>query len=534
MILRKPYKILIKNFKLIHLILTILMVYIVYRFSRIINFFDVAISTYTGILSTNPTNALFDIYIYLSIFLVILLSIVIIFLLFMKKKSIKLYIGTIIIYIASFVLIAYAYNIVGNMEVKIVDVKILRNIRDFLTVISFIQIIEIILYGIRALGFDIKKFNFKEDLKEFDIVDSDNEEFEFDVNVDFSKAKRNVNKGKRFLRYFYYENRYLFFFISSICICVLCLIFYLSLGVYNKKYTQTDFFTTSDFTMSISNAYVTNLDYKSKVISNNKYFIILEINLKTNGSREKQINIAKPELIIGYNKYHHNSLYADQFIDIGNVYNSQYIGSDFVKYLLVYPIDKSDLNKQMTFRYVDNTSITSTEAKTINVEINPRNLDEVKDTKTYSLGDTIDFSDSVLQDTKLTIDFSNVLSQYSLNYNFCVSTDECYNSVEILKPAIINNYDKTLVKLNGSIEWSQNSAKEKTTDLFKFMSLYGSFKYTINGQEKSDVTALKQVKSVRVNEDNIYYIEAIKEIESASEISIVFKVRDYIYIYKIR
>ena len=153
------------------------MVYIVYRVSRIINFFDVAISTYTGILSTNPTNALFDIYIYLSIFLVIILSIVIIFLLFMKKKSIKLYIGTIIIYIASFALIAYAYNIVGNMEVKIVDVKILRNIRDFLTVISFIQIVEIILYGIRALGFDIKKFNFKEDLKEFDMVDSDNEEF---------------------------------------------------------------------------------------------------------------------------------------------------------------------------------------------------------------------------------------------------------------------------------------------------------------------------------------------------------------------
>ena len=65
MILRKPYKILIKNFKLIHLILTILMVYIVYRFSRIINFFDVAISSYTGVLSTNPTAALFDIYIYI-------------------------------------------------------------------------------------------------------------------------------------------------------------------------------------------------------------------------------------------------------------------------------------------------------------------------------------------------------------------------------------------------------------------------------------------------------------------------------------
>ena len=283
MILRKPYKILIKNFKLIHLILTILMVYIVYRFSRIINFFDVAISSYTGVLSTNPTAALFDIYIYLAVFFIILLSIIIIFLLFMKQKSIKLYIGTIVVYLVSFIVISYAYNTIGNMEIKIVDIKILRNTRDILMMVSFAQVIEIIFYGIRAMGFDIKKFNFKEDLKEFDIVASDNEEFELNINVDVNKAQRHVNKGKRYLRYFYVENRYLFFFISSICVCFLCLIFYLSLGVYNKKYTQTDFFSTRDFLMSINNAYITNQDYNGNVISDNKAFVVLDITLKTNG-----------------------------------------------------------------------------------------------------------------------------------------------------------------------------------------------------------------------------------------------------------
>ena len=533
MILRKPYKFLIKNFKLIHLIMTILMVYIIYRFSRIVNFFDVATSSYVGVLSTNPTASLFDLYIYLAIFFVIVFCLIVIFLLYMKKKSIKLYISTIIIYIVAFVLIAYSYNVVGDMEVKIVDPKILRNARDFLIVGGIAQVVEIILFGIRALGLDIKNFNFKDDLKEFDIVAEDNEEFEFNVNVDVNKVQRHVNKGKRFLRYFYVENKYLFFFISSLCICFLCLIFYLSLGVYNKKYTQTDFFTTKDYTMAISNSYITNLDYKFNKISENKTFVILEIIIKTNGKNPKELNLARPELIVGFNKYHHDIDYYDEFVDIGNAYNYEQIDNNFIKYLLVYPIDKNDVNKKMTFRYIDDNSITSTEAKSINVSITARNLDEIKDTKKYKLGDTIDFSDSILGKTKLTINNEEISSIFKLNYNFCVVENECYKSIEYLKPSVINNYDKTLIKFNGKIDWDLETARTKTTDLFKFMSLYGKFKYKIDDTEKNDITVLKNVKSVRVNEEDTYYIEAIKEIENASQLQIEFRIRDYIYIYKL-
>lgn len=533
MILRKPYKILIKHFKLIHLILTLLMVYLVYRFSRIINFFDVAISTYSGVLSTNPTAHLYDIYIYLAIFFITILVMTMIFLLHMKNKSIKLYIGTIIVYAVAFILIAYSYNVVGNMEIKIVDPKILRNARDFLVIISLAQIIEIALYGIRALGFDIKKFNFKDDLKEFDIVAEDNEEFELNVNVDVNKVHRNVNKGKRYLKYLYVENRYLFFFISSLSICALCLIAYLGLGVYNKKYTQTEFFTTKDFTLAITNSYITNLDYDGNTISENKSFVILEVNIKTNGSKPKKINLARPELIVGYNKYNHDAIYIDKFVDIGKGYNNEEIEKQFVKYLLVYPIDKADVNKKMTFRYTDSGSITSTEPKTINVEITTRNLDELKETKTYQLGDKIDFSDSILGKTTFQITNEDINDIYIANYNFCINDSECYPSIEYLKPSVINNYDKTLLRINGKIEWDENIAKTKTTNLFKFIDLYGTFSYNLDGVEKKDITTIKNVKSLRLNEQDTYYIELIKEAKNAQSLSLILKVRDYIYIYKI-
>lgn len=533
MILKKPYKFLIKNFKLIHLILTLLMVYIIYRFGRIINFLDIAISSYTGVLTTNPTEALYDIYIYLAIFGVIVFTIVLIYLLFMKKKPTKLYIGTIIIYLIAFILIAYSYNIIGNMELKIVEPKILRNTRDFLVLISMVQAPQIVLFGIRALGFDIKKFNFKEDLKELEITQEDNEEFEFNINVDVNKAHRKVNKGRRFLKYFYVENRYLFFFISSLSVCFLCLVIYLSLGVYNKKYTQTDFFTTRDFTLAISNSYITNLDYNGNKISENKTYVILELTVKANSSKAKQLNLARPELIVGYNKYYHDNAYVNKFIDIGNVYNNEYIDNQFIKYLLVYPIDKNDADKKMTFRYVDAGNIASTEAKTINVTIETRNLDQIKETKHYNLGDTIDFKGSILGDTKFTINEKDINSLFTLNYDFCVDDKNCYPSIEHLKPSIVNNYDKTLLKINGNIDWDLNAARSKTTNMFNFINLYGSFSYKIDGIEKKDSTILKNVKSLRVNEDNTYYLELIKEVENAEELVLTLKVRDYVYIYKI-
>ena len=307
----------------------------------------------------------------------------------------------------------------------------------------------------------------------------------------------------------------------------------MSLGVYNKKYTQTDFFTTKDYTMAISNSYITNLDYKFNKISENKTFVILEIIIKTNGKNPKELNLARPELIVGFNKYHHDIDYYDEFVDIGNAYNYEQIDNNFIKYLLVYPIDKNDVNKKMTFRYIDDNSITSTEAKSINVSITARNLDEIKDTKKYKLGDTIDFSDSILGKTKLTINNEEISSIFKLNYNFCVVENECYKSIEYLKPSVINNYDKTLIKFNGKIDWDLETARTKTTDLFKFMSLYGKFKYKIDDTEKNDITVLKNVKSVRVNEEDTYYIEAIKEIENASQLQIEFRIRDYIYIYKL-
>ena len=99
MILRKPYAFLIKNFKKIHLILTILMIYITYKCNHILAFFNEYIEErvyeYTGKLAISYIN----IYMYIIIILIIIVVVSILILMRQKKKPIFLYLFMIIFYL---------------------------------------------------------------------------------------------------------------------------------------------------------------------------------------------------------------------------------------------------------------------------------------------------------------------------------------------------------------------------------------------------------------------------------------------------
>lgn len=534
MILKKPYKFLIKNFRLIHLIITLLMVYVVYKYNFILSFFNTVLNSYNGVITTNPTDSLYNIFIYLAIVLIVVFMLVLIGLLHVKKKPIKLYIVSIGAFIIVTILFAYSYSVVEQMELKIVDPKLIRNVRDFLVVGFGIQIVQVVLFAIRTLGFDIKKFDFQNEIKEFDIAEEDNEEFELEVKIDVNKAHRKFNKGKRYVGYFYKENRFLFFIISSICVVILSMSVYLSLGVYNKKYTQTEYFRTTDFMLAINNAYITNKDYRGNELLDNKTLVVLELDIKSNFLKGSKLSLARTELVVGNDKYYHNNLYRDVLMDIGNVYQDTVISNEFDKYLLVYEIPKELVNEKMEFRYVDKSAdITKLNANTISIKINARNLDKTKKTKEYNLGDTIEFKDSVLGNSTFEMLLFDIKESFESYYRFCVK-GECYQSIERINPDIINNYDKVLVYLYGDIVWDEEIGSNKKTNLFKFISMFGKFKYVVNGVEKTDKTTLKEVKSTKKENARNAYLEVIDEMLNAEKIDLELNVRDYKYIYHLK
>lgn len=78
------------------------------------------------------------------------------------------------------------------------------------------------------------------------------------------------------------------------------------------------------------------------------------------------------------------------------------------------------------------------------------------------------------------------------------------------------------------------TTEDNLSGLYDLISLYGKLEYKLNDEVKIQKVKFKQVKSTRVKEKNTYYIEVLKEVENASEITLILNIRNNEYRYRIK
>ena len=206
MILRKPYAMLIKLFKPIHFFLAFCMSYLIYRSYLIRTFLFEYMKTSMMPLGFGATNDLTGGMLYIAPIIVLIILVVMLITMIKKEKPKLFYIIATITYFLCFILFNYLTTILKTLEEQIVAVKDIRLAYDLTTMILIMQVGLVIITAIRAIGFDIKKFDFKRDLMEMDIVDDDSEEFEVSFNVEGNIVQRFFNKQFRTYKYLYLEN----------------------------------------------------------------------------------------------------------------------------------------------------------------------------------------------------------------------------------------------------------------------------------------------------------------------------------------
>ena len=289
MILRKPYAILIKNFKLIHIILAIFMGYLFYKTNMVLSFLNEYLSSVATTISSDVTSSLFGPLLIISLIIIILGSIIILSLMHFKDKPVKFYIFNILIHIILAVFYYVTFSIIKSLEVGLVDIRVLKVIHDFTLIALMIQFVGLIFVIFRATGFDIKNFDFKKDLEDLNITTSDNEEFEVDLEVDTGKLKRKFNKKIRHLRYIYLENKLLFNIIGSISIALISFLIYLNVGVYNKTFQLDEAFKTNQFIFNFTDSYVTKYDYQGVEIKKDYQYVAIKLSIKKLYNHQKNI-----------------------------------------------------------------------------------------------------------------------------------------------------------------------------------------------------------------------------------------------------
>ena len=107
MVVRKPYKFLIKNFKKIHIFISLLLIYICFETNNILNYFNKLIEgTAVRLESLSYINN----FIIFLIILVIISCVIIYILMRLKNKPKTLYLITILGYIGLIVILLVSYS----------------------------------------------------------------------------------------------------------------------------------------------------------------------------------------------------------------------------------------------------------------------------------------------------------------------------------------------------------------------------------------------------------------------------------------
>jgi len=527
MILRRPFAFLIKHFKLIHFIMLGLMIYITYNTNLILTFLNEYMASTLTLITHETYLSLFKTSIFVAIGFVFVVNTIILILMAFKKKPIKVYIYNFIAFLGILIVFMVARSTIGNLEIALVEVRTLKLVQDLLFGAVMIEAAALVFTAIRATGFDIKSFNFVGDLEDLNVTETDSEEFEISLDVDTDNIRRKVNRGFRYFKYIYIENKYVFGILILILISIISGFTYLNMTVYNKTYQEKDVFRTSEFMFSVEDSYVTKYDYRGNLINKDYSFVIVNIKVSTLANVKKILQTGKVALSINERNLYPTTNYMSEFKDLGIYYNKQEIENKFSYYSLIYKIPNSYVDDKMMIKYYDNSF------EYIKTKLTPINLNEKTGSLIYNVGEEIEFKDSILNDSNIKINNYEISSNFKVEYDYCLDNN-CNISFEYLKPQLNTNYDKTLLKINGTLNIDSTLNISKITSLYNFIKEFGSISYTIDGIKKIYNTELTQVTPTKfINKDYIY-LELPKEVEDASELHLHFNVRNREYIYKLK
>ncbi|MDD3340661.1 MAG: hypothetical protein PHN72_00450 [Bacilli bacterium] len=521
MILRKPFAILIKNFKRIHIVLAVLACYMVYETSVLSSFFTSYIKMPTTLLDPTETDKLIPFLAFLIPVILILGCLIILVLMRFKKKPITFYIVSILVCMISVLAYVYSLSTLSGLEINLTDVRTLKLNQDITRTALILQFFMALIMIVRATGFDIKKFDFNKDLEQLDIEEADNEEFEFNVEFEEGKYKRNLNRFRRYAKYIIKENKVALTILGVLLLTGIGVFVYLNITVFHKVYKIGDSISTNDFGFTFEKVYQTPYDYEQKQVEN-KTYIIVNFEVQSYSSIKRKLESARVYLEIKGHKFYHNKDLNDKFFDLGTGYADQKLNTEKQKYSFIYEIPNTLLKYDKYLYYTDGL-------ENYKIKVSPTEIGEAKIEKEYRIGDTANLANSILGKSSITFTSLEIAERFKETYEYCISSSTCLQANEYVIPTFAGNETKVLMKLVGSVSLSKDSNID-VDSLSKMSKRYGTLQYQVGNNNKT-ITDFVFVKPKQATSGNTIYIEVSNEILNASSIWFDLTIRDKTYRY---
>ena len=518
MILRKPYAFFIKMFKPIHLFFSALILYLIFRENKIVSFLNNYIYTSDIISGQGVSEGIIKSSLYIIPIFIIIGCIIILTIMFNKKKPIKFYLVTVFSFIVVIVINAYASSFLNVMQEHVVAVKSAKLIHDLVLINIIIETIAFLFLIIRGMGINIKKFNFDSDISKIDISESDKEEFELDLNVDLDEAKRKRKRRYRYLKYKYLENKFLYNIIGASIIAVIAIISIAVVLVIGKRNKENVIYATSTFDLAVNNSYILNTDYKGNKLTDN-YLVVVDAKLRSFFDNN-EIYLKDFSLKIENATFKPTNKYSTSLSDLGTYFTSESLTTDYDNYLFVYELPEKYINDDIEFNYKGAND-------DISILLNPKSIEISNFNETKKMGEEIEL-ENMFEGLKFNITNFEINDSYKVEYKYCFKDDDCMNSIEYVKPSLDKNYDKTILKININYE---NTSKLNLPKFYNFLEQFGEIQYLIDDKWYSQNSGFEDIRSKKKQEKNVNYIGVNMDIKKASSIKFVFNIRGAKYEY---
>ena len=528
MILKKPYAFLIKYFRAIHFLLLFLLVFYSFKSNGVFQFFDNYVrNNYQTSITTNLHSIYAPISLIIIVIFILVASILFLVLMIRKKKPYRLYLFLSLYYLFILIFLLYVRGVLASFSSSLLAATAARSLRDIIIIVSLPQYIFIFSVFIRAIGFDIKKFDFESDLKKMDYSAKDAEEFEVNVNLNVYKVEQKTRRLIRELIYYVKENKFVVIFLGIVAIIVLInFIHNNTYGNYDVTYRINKTFNYEKADVTFEDAFITNLDYSGKQI-NEKYFLVLKTKMSNESGSGVKIDYNNFRLNVGGNLITPTINDAKYFIDIASSNVPTLISHrheyDFV---LVYEVDAKDINKVKRVEIYNGSVYEKGEYidKHIYVNINPKKIIKIEKVGDYSLNDSIPFEQSLLNKTTLLVKSKNIYKRYIYKYSDCISDDNCgyFDDLLTLKYDSANNimmiFESEYVQ-DTSIGYSLNY-----TDISSFAKNFCSIQYRVDGKLYTDAYNITPD-----NATNFIAFEISQKVEYADLIQLIITIRNKRY-----
>lgn len=535
MILRKPYAFLIKHFRLIHIIMTLCVGFVLYKTWSIYSFFSDYISNGQKIAVTENVTSYVSDFLFVFVFILIIANSIILYLMNHKKKPIVIYAYSLIVYIALAIALFFSSDFIYELQFVAPDTRITSLVKDGYLGLFLLQIAPLILFFVRGIGFDVKKFDFRNDIMDFEISDEDSEEFEFELGLDTEDMKAKARRKWRFFKYYYKENKIVFYSIFVIIGVVLVVGISNFISSIEKVYKENEIFETPSFNIKVVDSFKTFYDYKGEKVKSGKFYVILKLNYYNKSSVAKGFTLDNAMLNLDeYTSITPTKLMYDKFSEYGVPYYSQFINpGENREFMIVYELDEKYYNNDLKLKYLYSAEYVNNQVEYLYriVDIKETNVDKFSDKSsvTKKVGEELVFKDSLLGNTTFKVEDVSLANDFSYNVIIC-KNKECDKRTKFLQAKIDKTYQLTLMRLKYSLNfdksvWGSYSIKN-------FIEKYGSIRFVIGEKEYEHKIRLKDVTPYE--NPNFIFLEVRDKLMVADSIYLDFTIRDKKYTYALR